>query len=40
MTLTKDLLAESMTPQGYIDQIKVNKEPFIKIYESVQIPSH
>ena len=39
MTITQELLAESMTPQGYIDQIKVNKDPFVKIYEAVQIPS-
>ncbi|MEC8911305.1 MAG: thioredoxin family protein, partial [Chloroflexota bacterium] len=27
-----------MTTQQYIDQIKVNKDPFVEIYETVKIP--
>jgi len=29
---------QGMTTQEYIDQIKVNKDPFVEIYESVNIP--
>ena len=28
-----------MTTQQYIDQIKVNKDPFVAIYEAVQVPA-
>jgi len=30
---------QGMTTQEYIDQIKVNKDPFVEIYESVNIPN-
>lgn len=29
---------QGMTTQQYIDQIKVNKDPFVEIYETVKIP--
>jgi thiol-disulfide isomerase/thioredoxin len=38
MKLTSEKLKQGMTVRQYIDQIKVNKEPFIKIHESVGIP--
>ena len=31
---------QGMTTQQYIDQIKVNKDPFVEIYESVNIPKN
>ena len=34
---TQEKFERGMTTQQYIDQIKVNKEPFVKIYETVQI---
>jgi len=37
--LTQEKFDQGMTTQQYIDQIKVNKEPFVKIYETVQIPA-
>lgn len=40
MTLTEEKLSQGMTPQQYIDQIKVNKEPFVEIYEAVEIPAN
>ena len=36
--LTKEKFDQGMTTQQYIDQIKVNKEPFVSIYETVQVP--
>ena len=30
---------QGMTTQQYIDQIKVNKDPFVSIYEAVQVPA-
>ena len=36
--LTKEKFDQGMTTQQYIDQIKVNKEPFVSIYEAVQVP--
>lgn len=39
MTLTEEKLSQGMTPQQYIDQIKVNKEPFVEIYEAVDVPA-
>jgi thiol-disulfide isomerase/thioredoxin len=29
---------QGMTTQQYIDQIKVNKDPFVEIYETVKVP--
>ncbi len=37
--LTQEKFDQGMTTQQYIDQIKVNKEPFVKIYETVQVPA-
>ena len=37
--LTQEKFDQGMTTQQYIDQIKVNKEPFVKIYEAVQVPA-
>lgn len=37
--LTQAKFDQGMTTQQYIDQIKVNKEPFEKIYETVQVPA-
>jgi len=30
--------SQGMTTQEYIDQIKVNKDPFVEIYETVKVP--
>ena len=35
--LTQEKFEQGMTTQQYIDQIKVNKEPFVTIYETVKI---
>ena len=37
--LTQEKFDQGMTTQQYIDQIKVNKEPFVSIYETVQVPA-
>ena len=37
--LTQEKFDQGMTTQQYIDQIKVNKDPFVAIYEAVQIPA-
>ena len=37
--LTQQKFEQGMTTQQYIDQIKVNKDPFVAIYEAVQIPA-
>ncbi|MCH9017530.1 MAG: thioredoxin family protein [Chloroflexi bacterium] len=37
--LTRDKFDQGMTTQQYIDQIKVNKDPFVAIYETVQVPA-
>ena len=37
--LTQEKFDQGMTTQQYIDQIKVNKEPFVAIYEAVQVPA-
>ena len=39
MPLTEEKFNQGMTPQEYIDQIKVNKQPFLDIYQAVEIPS-
>ena len=36
--LTQEKFVQGMTTQQYIDQIKVNKDPFVSIYETVQVP--
>jgi thiol-disulfide isomerase/thioredoxin len=38
MALTKTQFEAGMTTQQYIDQIKVNKDPFVEIYHQVQVP--
>lgn len=35
--LTQEKFDQGMTTQQYIDQIKVNKDPFVSIYEAVQV---
>ena len=35
--ITQEKFDQGMTTQQYIDQIKVNKDPFVAIYEKVQI---
>ncbi|MDA1129664.1 MAG: thioredoxin family protein [Chloroflexi bacterium] len=37
--LTQEKFEQGMTTQEYIDQIKVNKDPFVAIYEAVQVPA-
>ena len=37
--LNQEKFDQGMTTQQYIDQIKVNKDPFVTIYETVQIPA-
>lgn len=39
MTLTAEKFAQGKTTQGYIDQMKVNKQPFLEIYQAVEVPS-
>ncbi len=39
MALSAEKFDQGMTPQEYIDQIKVNKQPFIDVYEAVEIPA-
>lgn len=39
MKLTDDKFNQGMTTQEYIDQIKVNKQPFLDIYEAVEVPA-
>ena len=37
--LTQAKFDQGMTTQQYIDQIKVNKDPFVAIYETLQVPA-
>jgi len=37
--LTQEKFDQGMTTQQYIDQIKVNKDPFVAIYDAVQVPA-
>ena len=37
--LTQEKFDQGMTTQQYIDQIKVNKGPFVAIYETLQVPA-
>ena len=39
MALTVKRFSQGMTTQQYIDQIKVNKQPFLDIYHSVEVPT-
>ena len=39
MPLSKERFESGMTTQEYMDQIKVNKDPFVEIYNGVKIPS-
>ena len=39
MPLSKDKFEAGMTTGEYIEQIKVNKDPFVEIYNAVEIPS-
>ena len=39
MSLTEQKLSQGMSTQQYIDQIKVNKQPFQDIYDAVKIPA-
>ena len=36
--LDQDKFEQGMTTQQYIEQIKVNKDPFVAIYDAVQVP--
>ena len=38
MSLSAEKFNQGMTVQEYIDQIKVNKQPFLDIYQAVQVP--
>jgi|TARA_B100000809_G_scaffold263150_1_gene315720 thiol-disulfide isomerase/thioredoxin len=38
MSLTREKFQQGMTTQQYIDQVKVNKQPFIDIHEAVEVP--
>ena len=39
MALTEAKLSQGMTTQQYIEHIKVNKQPFVDIYNGVQVPA-
>ena len=39
MPLSKEQFQSGMTTREYIDQIKVNKDPFVEIYDGVSVPS-
>ncbi len=39
MALTAEKFSQGMSTQEYIDQIKVNKQPFLDIYQGVKIPA-
>ncbi len=39
MALTAEKFSQGMSTQEYIDQIKVNKQPFLDIYQGVEIPA-
>ena len=38
MALSAEKFNQGMTPQEYIGQIKVNKQPFLDVYKAVDIP--
>ena len=39
MALSEDKFNQGMTTQEYMEQIKVNKQPFVDVYNSVEIPA-
>ena len=39
MELTSAKFDSGMTPKEYIDQIKVNKQPFLDIHKSIELPA-
>ena len=39
MALSAEKFNQGMTPQEYMGQIKVNKQPFLDIYQAVEIPA-
>lgn len=39
MPISRERFQSGMTTQEYIDYIKVNKDPFVEIYNTVQIPT-
>ena len=39
MALTEDKFNQGMSTQDYIDQIKVNKQPFLDIYQALDVPA-
>ena len=39
MTLSESKFNQGMSTQEYIDQIKVNKRPFLDVYDAIEIPS-
>ncbi|MFQ6026259.1 MAG: thioredoxin family protein [Dehalococcoidia bacterium] len=39
MALTEAKFSQGMTTQQYIEHIKVNKQPFVDIYNTVQVPA-
>lgn len=38
MPINAEKFSQGRSPQGYIEQIKVNKQPFLDIYQSIEIP--
>src|SRR5918992_1172899 len=39
MMLTQEKFSQGLTTEGYIDRINVNNQPFVEIYQAVEIPS-
>ena len=39
MPLSREQFHAGMSTQQYMDQIKVNKDPFVEIYNAVELPS-
>ena len=39
MALTEEKFDQGMSTQEYIDQIKVNKQPFLDIYQALDVPA-
>ena len=39
MALTEEKFNQGMSTQEYIDQIKVNKQPFLDIYQALDVPT-
>ena len=39
MPISREQFDSGMTTQEYIDQIKVNKDPFVEIYNAVELPA-